>query len=184
MKTATKKPTATKRKGKHGVIEREWGGIPVEDATRDLRIIIKPCDVSGAERKDPSNCVFARACRRSFGTKKIIFLRNFAYVELPGEDGTMKVERFEMPPSVKRLIADFDKGGEIIPKGGFLLRAPSPSNTLEVKRYYDDKRRKRAKEAYLKGEKVTQGRTRAERPTVAKSIDLEVRNGRGMVHFH
>lgn len=173
--------TAEKKKGKFAnTIERIWDGIPVHDATKDLRIIIKPCDVSSAVQKDPGHCVFARACKRSFGTKKVLFLRTIAYVELPDEDGQTKVERFEMSPAVQQLIHDFDKGNKVIPHGGFLLKAPVPSGRLDAQKEYWQGRKKSQKESLLRGEIV--GRKK-EAPHKPKEIDFEVRNGTGLVHF-
>ena len=166
-------------------ITRLWGGTPVRDATTDLRVIIKPCDIKGAVQKDPENCVFAKACRRSFGTKKVLFLRRVAYVELPDENGGSKVERFSMTESVHNLIRDFDSGNPIIPHGGFLLTAPSPSHTLDQKRLKQRANEKRIKEALLRGEslesvKKSRGPKMQHDP---KEIDLEIRCGKGMVHF-
>jgi hypothetical protein len=192
MKTATKsakKKTTSKhaklrKKGKFAnTVERYWDGIPVQDATKDLRVIIKPCDITNAEQKDPGHCVFARACKRSFGTKKVLFLRKVAYVELPDEKGKTKVERFLMSPSVHQLISDFDRGNKIIPHGGFLLLAPSASQQLDVGRAKDEARRKRVKEALLRGERVGPSNRPKEAPHSPKMIDFEVRSGTGLVHF-
>ena len=165
-------------------ITRLWGGIPVKDSEHDLRVIIKPCDVKGAVEKDPENCVFAKACRRSFGTKKVLFFRRIAYVEIPDENGESKVERFFMSESVHNLIRDFDRGNAIIPHGGFLLKAPSPSNTLESKRIKQRANEKRIKEALLKGESLESVKkpkhSSVKKP---KEIDMEIRSGKGMVHF-
>lgn len=188
MKTAKKKTAVgdspAKAKGKYTkTVERLWDGIPVQDAEKDLRIIIKPCDVSSAVQKDPGHCVFARACKRSFGTKKVLFLRTVAYVELPDDDGEVKVERFQMSDSVMQLIKDFDKGSKVVPHGGFLLLAPSPSNRLDAMRECDRTRDKRKREALLRGEKFGRVNSPKERPHSPKEIDFEVRNGTGLVQF-
>lgn len=178
-----KRKHTPKTTGKYqAVIKRIWGGTPVQDAVNDLRVIIKPCDVSSAIQKDPGHCVFARACKRSFGAKKVLFLRTVAYVELPGDDGELKVERFLMSDSVQELIKDFDKGNTIIPHGGFLLEAPRGQETLDAMAECQRTRYQRKKEALLKGEAF--GRpSNKERITKPKTLDFEVRNGTGMVHF-
>jgi len=166
-------------------VERFWEGIPVQDATNDLRIMIKPCDLTKASRKDPGHCVFARACKRSFGTKKVLFLRTVAYVELPDEKGETKVERFMMSDSVQQLISDFDKGNKVIPHGGFLLLAPIPTAQLDYQRNYYESLHKRKKEALLRGERLqTQERKKVkESPHKPRAVNLEVRNGTGLVQF-
>ena len=180
----TKTKTQKNRKGKYAkTVERIWDGIPVHDAEKDLRIIIKPCDVSNAVQQDPGHCVFARACRRSFGTKKVLFLRTVAYVELPDENGEMRVERFLMSASVKQLVSDFDKGKKVIPKGGFLLLAPHNSNRLDVMRETDRTREHRRRETLLRGERFGRSNSPKERPHNPKEMDFEVRNGTGSVHF-
>ena len=178
-----KTETQPKKKGKYSAeIKRLWDGVPVRDAENDLRVIIKPCDVDRAVQKDPGQCVFARACKRSFGARKVLFLRTVAYVERPDDDGQMKVERFLMSPPVQELIKDFDMGNEVIPHGGFLLQAPTGKCTLDAMVKTERSRHQRRKEALLKGESF--GRpSKKERKTNPKAIDLEVRNGTGMVHF-
>lgn len=184
MKTTNKK-APTKKKGKYAnTVERFWDGVPVEDAKNELRIIIKPCDIKDASRKDPGHCVFARACKRSFGTRKILFLRSIAYVELPDEKGDTKVERFFMSESVQQLVRNFDMGDKVIPTGGFLLLPPKPSHQLDSLRVKQALRKKRMREALLRGEiSKTEGTKGKESPHKPRMIDLEVRNGTGMVKF-
>lgn len=180
------KTTAKKKGWKHSrEVERLWDGVPVQDATGDLRVIIKPCDVKNASTKDPGHCVFARACKRSFGTKKVLFLRTIAYVEVPDENGSTRVERFIMSEAVCQLVRNFDMGDKVIPNGGFLLLAPHKALQLENMRSKQAKQAKKKREALLRGEKVkrvrkSKGRESRDKP---KLIDLEVRNGSGMVHF-
>jgi hypothetical protein len=186
MNTTTKNKTLPQNKGKYAkTVERFWDGIPVDDATNDLRIIIKPCDINSASRKDPGHCVFARACKRSFGTKRVLFLRSIAYVELPDENGETKVERFKMSQSVQQLVRDFDRGDNVIPHGGFLLLAPGHSNQLQYGREKEMARYKKQKDALLRGETLESINRKKikEGPHKPRMIDLEVRNGTGLVKF-
>jgi hypothetical protein len=171
-------------------INRIWGDTPVVDAENDLRVIIQPCDVAKATPKDPSCCVFAQACKRAMGSKKVLFLRTVAYVELPNESGDIRVERFFLPPEMKSLIADFDKGKEVLPKAGFMMIAPKPSQKLDKMRAVTAKHRelakKEKKEALIVGKslKPKPKRNGGKTPkSAASSVDLEVRRGTGMVHF-
>jgi hypothetical protein len=112
-------------------IIRTWGDVPVVDAKKDLRVFMTPEDLKGARIKDPSACVFARACRRMFHATKVLIFRTVAYVELPNEDGSRRVERFVVGPAMRDLIEAFDRGEGVIPSAGFTLRAPPKSETLE-----------------------------------------------------
>lgn len=169
-------------------ITRMWGNSPVFDATKDLRVIVQPCDVTSAVEKDPGHCVFAQACKRSFGAKKILFFRSIAYVELPDENGNLRVERFELSRPMSNLIATFDKGEPVLPQGGFVLKAPRPCHTLEAMH----KQKKDRKQALLNGTAVNRvgksglgsgagsGNNRYKN---VFAVDLEIRSGTGHVHF-
>lgn len=165
-------------------IERLWGDVPVVDAKNDLRVIVQPCDVELATAKDPGCCVFAQACKRAFGATKVLFFRSVAYVELPTEEGERQVERFYLSNAMCELIKTFDKGNPVLPEGGFLLKAPTPSKTLGSKW----RQQKKHKNALLKG---TAKSRRVGSVAGAKfgkyspkhEIDLEVRLGSGRVQF-
>lgn len=178
-------------------INRLWGDVPVVDATNDLRVFMCEDDIKGAMQKDPAHCVFARACQRSFGSSKVLFFRSVAYVELPKEDGSIRVERFQMGDSMRSMIEAFDRGEKIIPQAGFLLKAPRPSDRLDAVAAHSKSCRKR-KKARLLGEKVEDSDESAERIQKEEEgigrgkgryrdkplvIDLAVRNGTGSVHF-
>jgi hypothetical protein len=170
-------------------IARLWGDVPVTDAEKDLRVFIASCDLEGATRKDPAHCVFARACQRVFGARKILFFRRVAYVELPGKDGQKRVERFLMGREMKRLVKDFDEGRTTIPEAGFVLHAPPRSGTLEGqaerrRQNKDNTKKERHERQKLKGtrlpdEEDSLGRYSSE----GVIIDLDVRSGTGAVHF-
>lgn len=166
-------------------IKRLWGDAPVTDATADLRVFIKPEDVEGAVRQDPSCCVFARACKRLFGSTKVLFFRSVAYVELHTESGDVRVERFMMPETMRHLVETFDRGEGVIPQGGFLLKKPRKSETLDsasTKRKVRKMRAAAGSKSSILGERVG-----GESPqwSTSKPIfaDLTVRNGSGAVHF-
>src|SRR5260370_8698813 len=73
-------------------IERLWGEVEVVDALENLRVMILPEDVEKAVRQDPACCVFAQACRRQFGSSKVLFYRTLAYADLRTEDGNVRAE--------------------------------------------------------------------------------------------
>ncbi len=165
-------------------ITRLWGDVPVVDAKKDLRVFITPSDVESATRKDPGACVFAKACSRSFGCKRVLIYRATAYVELPSENGALKVERFTLTPAMRSLVEAFDKGEIVIPAAGFVLRAPSKSQTLDgIRKNWHrnglkNRARKRATRRQLLGESA-----KSEKAYCADPIHGIVRNGTGAVHF-
>jgi hypothetical protein len=167
-------------------IQRHWGDIEVIDATKDLRVFIKPEDVASAKSKDPGCCVFAQACKRQFAATKVLFWRSVAYVELPGPDGKRRVERFELSPHMRQLIEDFDKGNAVPLSAGFELKRVRPHMTFEVKRQNNNASREKRKNAAINGTREgtssgNQGKGKYSKPPIV--IDLEVRNGKGMVQF-
>lgn len=165
-------------------VTREWGGIEVIDAVKELRVMVLPEDVEGATPKDPGCCVFARACKRCFQSTKVMFFRTRAYVELPDADGKLRVERFMLSREMRRLIADFDTGKGVVPKGGFILSPPPPSRSL------NGRPPKSAAEMIHNAEICRRSRERkkilgtASDPLAsAWSVDGLVRSGEGAVHF-
>ncbi len=169
--------------GQH--IRRTWGDVDVVDAKKDLRLFISPEDVDRATKKDPAYCVFAQACRRTFHATKVLFFRSVAYVELPDDKGTRRVERFVMGDSMRDLVESFDRGEGIIPEGGFLLRRPMPCERLDSETKARSNRKANARRK-LEGQRepgpgIGQGRGKyRDQPLL---VDLEVRNGSGAVQF-
>lgn len=166
-------------------IRRVWGEIEVVDSDKDLRVFIRPEDVSSATPKDPGCCVFAQACKRQFAATKVLFWRSVAYVELPGPDGTPRVERFALSPQMRNLIENFDKGNPIPNVAGFELKKPRQSQTFESKSKQQREYQQRRKAALLKGsytKKNNQGEG-ADHHAPAVLVDLRVRKGSGRVTF-
>lgn len=158
------------------VSERYFEGLPVIDAKDNLRVFVTAQDIRRAKPNDPEHCVYAEACRRLFGATKIVFLRTKAYVDLPDESGRRFVNRFEIHRYVREQIIRFDQTGEAAP-GGFLLSAPSPSQTLNAQRDYGRKFRDRAETGDVKRRAQMSG------VRVVSGTLLGVRDGRGMVQF-
>ncbi len=160
-KVSPKKPrgkTATHNK----LIERLFNGLPVVDAKKDMVIKAIAADVKAAKRRDPFNCVFAKACKRLFGSHTVAFFRNYAYVE-----NNNQIERFSLPRATRDSVMMFDKAGKAEP-GGYLLRPPSPSDTLEARTQRGRERR----DYWPSGSKKR-----------AKAKDVNFRCGTGLVQF-
>ena len=89
------------------VIEREWGSIPVVDATDKLRLFVSKEDIESSTRKDASCCALANCCKRSLGSEGVFFYKTRAYVHVPTAN---QVQRFFLSKSAKDFVASFDKG--------------------------------------------------------------------------
>lgn len=131
-KKATKTVPPKTPRGKtlthHRLIKRLFNGLPITEAKKEMVIHAIAADIKSAKRSDPFNCVFARACQRLFGSHTVAFFRNYAYVEKDS-----KIERFSLPKATRDSVMMFDKAGKAEP-GGYLLRPPSPGDTLESRR--------------------------------------------------
>lgn len=135
---------------KDGVIKREFGGLPVVDAKRDLLLFVSQSDIDFAKSKDPGHCIFANSCKRQFNSNKVMFLQGVAYVSLPDEKGDHHIERFILSSATKRLLKKFDKGEKVEPGGAFHLLAPTKGQTLNAERNRSRKDRKRKKDPKIK----------------------------------
>jgi hypothetical protein len=155
-------------------LQRVYGDLPVVDAKSDLFVFAADEDIADATQGDPHSCAFSLACRRLYGSSAAVFFRSVAYVDLPGpRGGRRQLHRFRVPPETRELIEDFDRTGTTNP-GGYLLKAPSPSRTLEAARASASNHRRAA----LKGEARRKG------PKKADPLTLQgVRNGTGQVQF-
>jgi hypothetical protein len=114
-----------------------------------------------------------------------LFWRSVAYVELPGPDGTPRVERFSLSPQMRNLIENFDKGNPIPNVAGFELKKPIKSETLSHKSKKQQEFQQKRKAALLKGSYVKKGKQGegANHNAPAVLVDLRVRLGSGRVSF-
>jgi hypothetical protein len=163
------KPAARKPRGKtathYTLLKRVFNGLPVADAKKEMVIHAIDADIKSAKRGDPLNCVFAKACLRIFGSHNVAFFRNYAYVEKGA-----KIERFSLPKATRDSVMVFDKAGAAEP-GGYLLRPPSPGDTL-------DRRLARNREMRPASHwKAPSSKKRAKAP------DVDFRSGTGLVQF-
>lgn len=110
-------------------------GLDLVDAVEPLRIEVSKGDVRGAKRKDPSNCAFSRACRRTYGVDAAYFFRSTAWLKTGG-----KLIRFSMPTSMQKEIVAFDRSKSMEP-GLYQLAPPSPSGTRAGRAAYDARRK-------------------------------------------
>lgn len=137
-------------------LARYCQGLEVVDATEPLGIHPNADDIKGAKKKDPRNCVFARACKRENpDAERVLFRRTTAHVEKKDKDGVLKSFRYVLPKQARKLIVDFDAGRKV-PETGVTLLPPTPSQTLEGKlastRAWITKRRKKRSSGVRKPE--------------------------------
>jgi hypothetical protein len=162
-------------------VKRIWGDTPVKDAKKDLEVIILPDDLIGAARKDPGNCILAKACMRSFGSSKVLFFQHVAYVEMPDKNGNLMVNRYTLPKHASDLIHNFDTGKPTASRASFTLKAPAKTKTLNG---LSEKNKKR-KEAILMGTYIPANNNGAGVKRTPKSVqhEISVRSGSGAVQF-
>ena len=129
--------------------------------------------------------MFAQACKRQFAATKVLFWRSVAYVELPGPDGTPRVERFSLSPQMRNLIENFDRGEPVPVSAGFELKKPIKSETLSHKSKKQKEFQRKRKAALLKGSYIKKGKQGegANHHAPAVLVDLRVRRGSGRVSF-
>lgn len=100
-------------------------GLPVIDATTDLKLSITPEDIKKSRKKDPSKCAAAQALSRTFKTEAKVFMSR-TYVKSPDKKSWM---RFITPEPIAREITSFDRGSSF-ECGEYKLRRPAKAQQL------------------------------------------------------
>lgn len=115
------------------LLNRTFAGLPIEDATAEMYVCVTPADIEAGNPRDPQHCVFAEACRRTLNAEAVVFLRTFAYVDVPTGPGTRKVLRFQIPSPARKFIANYDADGSAT-VGTFTLKPPPSTDRLGERR--------------------------------------------------
>jgi hypothetical protein len=153
--------------------KRKYHGMPQQEATADLHVQPLLEDIENAKRGDPENCVFARCLKRVLHTSTAVIFKSTAYVEVLSEKGDKILRRYTIDGAARKCIDTFDRTGKIAP-AGFILRAPTPTRTLDAKVAYNAKHPRKQK---IKG-------TRTWKVAKPKEHDFSfLRDGTGMVSF-
>jgi hypothetical protein len=175
---------------------RLYGNLPIEDAIANLLITVAEPDKIGAVMRDPENCVLAKTCKRLFGSSKVVFFKRFSYVDLPNEEGTRTIYRFENTTKIQAALVRYeDKSGDGgFDAGTYILKAPSPANRLDRSLKYS--RDRRAKPGEKKKRALRQKHRKARIKAVIKATGKSpvktinkagpegvIRNGSGLVFF-
>lgn len=106
----------------------EIDGKPIINATEPLELEIVSSDIDKADRKEPLDCVVARACRRELKAKEVRVHLSRIYIRFGGGSW----QRFMTPAAMRADIIAFDRGGTF-PPGKYVLNPP-PANRPTGKR--------------------------------------------------
>lgn len=165
-------------------LKRYFENLEVVEASAPLHLQPQHCDIETAQRDDPTNCAFSRACQRMYGSRVVLFFGTVAYVDLLDENGEKKIHRFVIDRKAQEFIKAFDAGEDVRP-GGFRLSPPPPSSTLDGCATRSKKLKARIRSALLKGEAYEPDpkfRNEGMKHPNATRI-RNFRTGTGMVHF-
>ena len=113
-------------------VRATFGGLPLVEAKADTYIYVSKDDIEQAVPGDPNNCMFSKACKRSFGSRAVLFYPSVAYVDM-SVGGKRVVMRFHLPKKSHDAILAFDANDDVREET-FLLKSVSRSRTLEMSR--------------------------------------------------
>jgi hypothetical protein len=120
---------------------RALDGSPIFDSTEPLKIQVNSRDIANADRKDPADCVMARAVRRCIHAHEVRAHLGRVFVR-QREKGPWK--RYETSTALRSEIIAFDRGGAFEP-GEYMLRKIRDSQTsLARSRYSEGRNRNRS----------------------------------------
>ena len=179
MKNKTQKNLRGLSAEEKEVIAREWGGYPVVEAIKELRLFVSKEDIEKATRKDFGCCALAEACKRSIGSHGVFFYGKIAYVHIPTSGN---VQRFQLSTKAQKFVAAFDKGMEVESQEIVLLPT-TYSNRLSTKTKYDAAAKERIAAGTVKPRVPTLIGSKEGGKKVKPIINSVVRSGRGQVHF-
>lgn len=98
-------------------------GIPMQDSTTHIKIVVTNDDVVRAQKANSKHCALARSALRLPGVNAAYFFRQIAFIEYPDA-----MVRFQLPPSVQKEIVAFDRAG-VFAAGIYQLSPMPPSAT-------------------------------------------------------
>lgn len=113
-------------------VRATFGDLPLVEARANTYIYVNKDDIEHAVPGDPNNCMFSKACKRSFGSRAVLFYPSVAYVDM-SIGGERVVMRFKLPKKSHDAILAFDMNKDIR-EDTFLLKKVSKSQTLTAAR--------------------------------------------------
>jgi hypothetical protein len=160
-------------------VRRIIGTYPIVEATADILIYVNAGDAAGAIPGDPNNCVFAKACKRSYGSRGVLFFPTVAYIDMPNEEGERVIFRARVKEKTRQAIEALDVLGDRY-EGTFRLYAMPPSETISARRKAAHRRRRRKRQGtYVVNPKI-QAAARAQRKRRKFMKHLGLRDGSGL----
>ena len=161
-------------------VRKILGEYPIVEATADILIYVSAGDARDAVPGDPHNCIFAKACQRSYGSRGVLFFPTVAYIDMPDETGQRVIFRARVKEKTRQAIEALDLLGERY-EGTFRLYAIPPSETIAIRRQRDRRRRRRLAQGTHTPNPNIQEATRKQRSRRKFSKHLGLRDGAGAV---
>lgn len=127
-------------------------GLPVENASKALKLVITKRDCELGDTKDPALCAAARACKRELGATEVRVHIGRVYVKTKD-----KWTRYITPKSLRTEIIAFDRGGKFEP-GEYILGKIQPSKATGKSQGSPQTNRRSSKDRY-KAPKRTKSHT-------------------------
>lgn len=100
----------------------------VADAIESVTLESQSCDVRGAERLNPQQCVIAKCLNRSLHPQAIAIGRSLAYAVFDG-----LAIRFSVGDAARKVIEEFDERGRVV-RAPIVLSVPPRSQRLRALR--------------------------------------------------
>lgn len=98
----------------------------VADATESVTLEPQACDVRGAERFNPQQCVIAKCLNRSLHPQAIAIGRSLAYAVFDG-----LAIRFVVRNAARKVVEEFDERGRVV-RAPIVLSVPPRSQKLRA----------------------------------------------------
>jgi hypothetical protein len=85
-------------------------GLPIVDAKRPIRVLVRPIDVKRGAKLEPQSCAFALALKRQTHCVEARVFRSVTYVT-----HKTRIVRYKTPEAAARELIAFDRGGSFEP---------------------------------------------------------------------
>ncbi len=121
------------------ILATVFKGLDIVDAKKPLLLFPTQEDFDKGVRMDPTHCGFANCVHRICGSTQAHFFKRYVYVDHFNDAGKKRVHRYCVSKNVLDALSKFDRGNKVNVKRAFVLRAPSPSETIEAQRAFNKK---------------------------------------------
>lgn len=178
------KPKKTSCVAASHVVRETFDGMPIVDAEADFTLMIVTDDIVAAagHEKDATNCILAKACARQVGASRVAFFRRTAYLDLPNSRGERRLVRYKLDDDAAAIVAAFDRGKFVRGQVTVTLKAPLPSQRLDRVLQKSRRRREVVRKSLLNGTILKTKKNPSLAAHKTNVMDIDVRNGTGLVH--